>query len=156
MVDYVIVTHEHIDHSNDIRLLDDLHYNASSKYKNYKYDWNCQSYNVDKQEITPHRISWYFDPVTYQTMQILAEKQSGFDDKYNKLYSIDISQRKSIHIEDDIIINLFPTYYETNKNGEFFNHTFGCTFECLTKNGSSKIIGYTSDTSIQRNILMNK
>ena len=147
-VDYVIVTHEHIDHSNDIRLLDDLHYNASSKYKNYKYDWNCQSYNVDKQEITPHRISWYFDPVTYQTMQILAEKQSGFDDKYNKLYSIDISQRKSIHIEDDIIINLFPTCHETNKNGEFFNHTFGCTFECLTKNGSSKIIGYTSDTSI--------
>lgn len=48
-------------------------------------------------------------------MQILAEKQSGFDDKYNKLYSIDISQRKSIHIEDDIIINLFPTCHETNK-----------------------------------------
>lgn len=154
-VDIVIVTHEHIDHSNDIRLLDDLHYNTSINYKDFKYKWNSESYNVNKEERPLHKISWYFDSVTYEMVQILSKKRSGFDKKCNNLYEVNFEQEDSIYVSDDIVVNLFPTCHEVNKTG-FYNHTFGCTFKCLAEDGSNRIIGYTSDTSITEEKVYNR
>ena len=54
-IDAVVITHEHIDHTNDIRILDDLNYNLSSYLRG---------------SINEHKIKWYVDSVTYDICRI--------------------------------------------------------------------------------------
>ena len=150
-VDIVIVTHEHIDHSSDIRLLDDLHYHAAVNNEDYRYKWNSEEYTVDKEKVSTHKISWYLDAVTYDIVQILAKKGSGFDQSCNELFKVDVEKEDEISITDDIKMRIFLTYHEMYKNKEkteFYKHTFGVCFECNSVAGSKRVIGYTSDTSL--------
>lgn len=74
-IDIVIVTHEHIDHSNDVRLLDDLHYNAAASAKENKVSWNDENFALLKSKEPAHKIRWYLDSVTYEDALLLARKK---------------------------------------------------------------------------------
>lgn len=165
-VDVVVVTHEHIDHSSDIRLLDDLHFNASKNHKDQEYNWNPEGFYISKDDKIPHKISWYLDPVTYETVQTFADRNSGFSPLCNILYCVSVDQfeterlkkvfpenrniltHQAIQIGTDIVMQVFPTCHEQKNTRTYFGHTFGCTFECMSKDRQSIQIGYTSDTSI--------
>lgn len=172
-IDIVIVTHEHIDHSNDVRLLDDLHYNASASFKENKVSWNNDNFALSKSEEPVHKIRWYLDSVTYEEALLLARKKSGFDPEYNELYCVGVDKEEiealkkqyngnvqvinseTIKFTDSISVKIFPTRHEQYDIGEekaFFKHTFGCVFECYDKKSEKRAIGYTSDTSLQTDI----
>lgn len=64
-----------------------------------------------------------------------------------------------IRIGPDVIMNVFRTCHETyKKEGEtaFFEHTYGCVFECISQDKDSQYIGYTSDTSLHEDSLYEK
>lgn len=168
-IDVVIITHEHIDHTNDIRLLDDLHYNAARQNMDYEYRWDSELFSIVRGPVRPHRLSWYMDSVTCQMIRVLSEKESGFNPECNDLYCVNIDPFETedlkerfkgyaevisdpiIRIGTDIIMNVFPTSHETYKKDgrtEFFHHTFGCVFECSSRDAERQYIGYTSDTSL--------
>ena len=168
-IDVVIVTHEHIDHTNDVRLLDDLHYNAAKENRDHEYRWDQELFSIVRDSARPHKISWYLDSVTCEMVHVFSEKESGFDPQYNNIYCVnvdavetddlkdkfkgfaDIITARTIRIGSDVVMNVFPTCHETFKeNGktEFFRHTYGCVFECISPDTESQYIGYTSDTSL--------
>lgn len=173
-IDAVIVTHEHIDHSSDIRVLDDLHQNVASKYREDDYNWNKTEFSISRQRIPGHKIKWYMDRVSYEQAVLLSERESGFNSAYNELYCVkanDLGQieyerydkkeikndkENAIKLSDNIRLKVFPTKHEQyKKDGEkfFFNHTFGCVFECYDKFNKKRVIGYTSDTSLQEDMV---
>lgn len=162
-VDIVIITHEHIDHNNDMRLLDDLHYNASKIYYDNKILWDADTGNITSQKTELHKIHWYMDEVSYQIALLLNKKDSGFSTEYNKLYNMGYVVNKSdkgykeINLTPDIQMKVFQTNHELEKKGsgnKFLPHTFGCAFECGDEAGICTQIGYTSDTAYDKNVPM--
>lgn len=174
-IDVVIITHEHIDHSSDMRILDDLHYNAASNYTETIDRWDEEHSAVSRVEKEKHKIKWYMDSVTCEEAVLLAKKESGFDGKYNQLHCINIADEDSLLLEkkfqgyaevvsdrtvkisEEINLHIFRTAHEQYKedgNDKFFLHTFGCTFECGTDIETKRVIGYTSDTSLQEDVYM--
>lgn len=126
----VIITHEHIDHNNDMRLLDELHFSA------VRFDAN-----KDKK----HVIDWYMDKISYTIASDLCANDAGFRKEANRLNCVsagDILELKA----DELKVEFFPTEHIFDGNtGNYRKHTFGCSFNC--KNGLQKqIITYTSDT----------
>lgn len=128
-VDIVIITHEHIDHNIDMRLLDDLNNIVSGD----------------------HKIVWLMDEVSYEVAKIYQKNESGFSEKKNLL--IKINPKKEIELSeydaslkkiDDIInFSFFRTEHIFAKNNVLKNHTFGCRFTFLKDN---RCMLYTSDT----------
>lgn len=159
-IDIVIVTHEHIDHSSDIRLLDDLHYQVASNSKEYAYEWDDNEYSVNKAPIPAHKIDWYLDKVTYDVTRVFQSKNSGFDKRYNELHCIEFSNEeivsKDTNINDDTKVEFFSTsheFYEENSKKDFYRHTFGCVFKCYSNGKLDRSIGYTSDTSMTDSLI---
>ena len=169
-VDVVVITHEHIDHSNDIRLLEDLHYHASVNNKDYEYNWDPDHFSINRDSIPPHKITWYLDSVTCEVAQFFSRKQSGFNPLCNDVYCVNIDETEtellkekflgsaevitasSVQISTDVVLRVFPTRHEQYTEGErteFFHHTFGCVLECISKDSENRCIGYTSDTSVK-------
>ena len=97
-IDVVIITHEHIDHSSDMRILDDLHYNASSNYSEKIDRWDEEHSTVTRVEKEKHKIKWYMDSVTCEEAVLLAKKESGFDRKLNQLYCINIADENTLSL----------------------------------------------------------
>lgn len=172
-IDVVIITHEHIDHSSDMRILDDLHYNVSSNYSEKIDRWDEESRVVTRVEKEKHKIKWYMDSVTCEEAVLLAMKKSGFDRQFNQLYCMNIAGEdplsleerfqgyaevvsdRTVEINKEINLHAFRTAHEQYKedgNDKFFLHTFGCTLECGTDAETKRVIGYTSDTSLQEDI----
>lgn len=172
-VDVVIVTHEHIDHSNDLRLLDDLHYSAASAIRESSICWDEEDFSLNMGKVPKHKIKWYLDSVTYEETVLFSRKSSGFSAQYNEIYciAVDDSDRERleklcengenilvtdmIELSEHVSIKVFPTRHEQfEKDGEkyFYKHTYGCTFQCGDEKGKQISIGYTSDTSIQKEI----
>lgn len=169
-IDIVIITHEHIDHSSDMRLLDDLHYNVASKYFEQIHEWDENRGRVIRAEQEKHKIRWYMDALSCEEAVLFSRKQSGFNSEYNQLYCVNLAEddralleekyegyatiisATDIKINDEIDLHVFGTAHEQYKEDEkwkFFSHTFGCVLECGTDTGSKRRIGYTSDTSLQ-------
>lgn len=135
-VDAVVITHEHIDHNNDMRLLDDL-------ISNVKH-------------IGDKKLIWILDSVSYQMAKIFQENRTGFDDNYNVLYKVnpetddDITESrddslKKLLSQCGVKIDFFSTTHIQNIEDRCFKkHTFGCNFTSI-KDGIK--IAYTSDTS---------
>lgn len=135
-IDIVIITHEHIDHNNDVRLLDDLFANVKRS--------------------DDEKIIWILDDVTYQVAKIYQENGTGFNSNKNVLCKVIPEDHKysatSSEMEVDtmlrnhkISIDFFPTYHiEDKKKKEFRTHTFGCSF---ISDLDMKKVSYTSDTS---------
>lgn len=174
-INVVIVTHEHIDHTNDIRLLDDLHYNAAKQNREYEYGWDSEHFSIVRNSARRHKILWYMDSVTCEMVRVFSKKESGFNREYNNIYCINVDPNETEELKDrfagfaevitdsdiqigsDIRMNVFPTYHESfKKEGktEFFHHTYGCVFECISIDSESQYIGYTSDTSLGNNFLL--
>lgn len=133
-VDAVVVTHEHIDHTNDIRILDDLSYSLL-RYR-------------EKGE-KEHKVRWYLDQVTYGLVKSLQKEGSGFSRKANIIYKVFPEEKVQIHCceKDKIVLKTVPTLHEQIE-GRYLNHTFAAVFEL--ENGEEKRkIFYTSDTKYQ-------
>ena len=98
-IDAIVITHEHIDHTNDIRILDDLNYNLS------KYGKKGET----------HRIHWYLDKVTYGLAKALQAEGSGFLKKTNTIFEIlperqKISHEECCEDEKDVTQNIQKDY----------------------------------------------
>lgn len=169
-IDIVIITHEHIDHSSDMRLLDDLHYNVASKYFEQVHKWDEEHGGISRVEQEKHKIKWYMDVLSCEEAVLLSRKGSGFNRDYNQLYCVsmeddecssleetfrnyaEIISEKDIEINEEINLHVFMTAHEQYKEDgkkKFFTHTFGCVLACGTDAVSKRLIGYTSDTSLQ-------
>lgn len=160
-IDAVIVTHEHIDHTNDIRILDDLNY-------------SLQEY-LEK-ENNNHIIKWYLDSVTYDLVKTLQQRGSGFSKRTNKVYKIDPKKCNLTWEKDggeiikhccepicengiplyhqsncDIIIKVASTIHEkdilnsSHDTTSYLSHTFAIVFE-LKDDYTRRKIFYSSDT----------
>lgn len=172
-IDVVIITHEHIDHASDMRILDDLHYNVSSNYSEKIERWDEKHSAVSRVEKENHKIKWYMDSVTCEEAVLLAKKKSGFDKRFNQLYCINIADEdclllenkfqdyaeivseKNVKVSEEISLHVFQTAHEQYKedgDNKFFLHTYGCVFECGKDAETKRVIGYTSDTSLQNDI----
>lgn len=141
-INVVVVTHEHIDHNNDIRLLDDLHHAV------YKYEENKNR----------RQIRWYLDEVTYKVALLYQENGTGFAKEANVLYCVSPETGKALGetecIEDIVIdeqsrfrLKCFITRHIENKKEKsgFRKHTFGCQFK-FGEGEQSRSLMYTSDT----------
>ena len=159
-IDAVVITHEHIDHTNDIRILDDLNYNLSSYLRG---------------SINEHKIKWYVDSVTYDMLRTLRQNGSGFSSRTNIIYEIKPREQEiaweeklaeitkpgckripeeGIRITEDesALLKIEQTYHERNPvdaegdEESFLKHTFAVAFE-LKKGKEKRKIFYSSDTS---------
>lgn len=159
-LDAVVVTHEHIDHTNDIRILDDLSYSLS-RYR--------------KRGDASHKVLWYLDQVTYGLVRSLQKEGSGFSKKVNTIYKVLPEKHILIHeecCEEDsdmiriveenyneegiviycrakgkIVLKTVPTLHERTEDG-YLKHTFATVFE-LEKGEEKRKIFYSSDTKYQ-------
>ena len=73
-VNAVIITHEHIDHNNDMRILEDLNQSLA---------------RFTKEKDREHKISWYLDEATYSLVEGLQRTESGFNQKTNQIFKLD-------------------------------------------------------------------
>lgn len=143
-INAVIITHEHIDHNNDMRLLDDLHYAV------YKYE----------QDEEKQKIHWYLDKVSYEVAKLYQKNATGFNAAANVLYCVspEVGGIKcGSEVVKDIILGkdtkfrfkCFPTRHieekRKTKKSDFKEHTFGCQFK-LGDGVEEKCLVYTSDT----------
>lgn len=180
-IDAVIITHEHLDHAYDMRLLDDLHYNLASYRNNMRKQWQKDEfeYHIEKDK---HKIVWFLDEISYNQALLFQNSGSGFQKDYNTLICINPKKMNSIPIIDGISLHVFRTAHEERKeaageNGkekigkgkvsneekptkkdekkkEFLKHTFGFVLECVKEKGDMWI-GYTSDTSLKDGVYTN-
>lgn len=142
-IDVVIVTHEHIDHNNDMRLFDDLLSNVK--------------------RIRDRKMIWILDSVSYQMAKLFQENGTGFDDEYCILYQVNpesgniatessTADLESLLSQYRVGINYFPTKHIWDRKKNLKTHTFGCSFISI----EDKIkIAYTSDTSYTPEMVKN-
>ncbi len=169
-IDIVVITHEHIDHSNDMRLLDDLHFNVARKLPKSEFGFNEKNEIEIQVDDNKHIISWYMDKVSCNEAVGLRRNDSGFNERYNHLFCVnpDAEQETELrehfqkdaevltgsmfHMTEDVDCHIFRTAHEqyTQDDKTFYQkHTFGCMLECKKKDGDGRNIGYTSDTSLR-------
>lgn len=146
-VQAVIVTHEHIDHTNDIRLLDDLYYDQRSNYK--------KEISIHPGQEKPP-ITWYLDKVTMEMVNVFKEHESGFTRKEYDFQTISPNDSMHVLFKDDstaIYMHVFPTEHEQlkSKKGEYQEHTFGLKFEFIS-DGLVRTVFYSSDTRYNEKI----
>lgn len=127
-IDAVIITHCHIDHTNDMRLIDDLNHQFQSKR---------------------HTIHWYVDETTYK------DYYHGFDEKINICTIVQTPHLSNeIFINKNISIIPFKTehIFSENKKEEYNSHTFGFVLKLKLATDKYIKIGYTSDTRYYDNL----
>lgn len=155
-IDVVVITHFHIDHTGDIRLIDDLNRNINGVV----YDFE----SVDDEEIykeyykPTHMIKWYVDK---DTGQYYMNRLSSL---INEIKIVEPNENIGIH--EGIKMNTFHTDHvkigkieraqdhsivmnENNmpKVEEYFSDkTFGICLELELKDGNFSRVGYSSDT----------
>ena len=137
-IDLVIITHEHIDHNNDMRLIDDLNATVSNN----------------------HKIVWLMDEVSYNVAKIYQKSETGFSQKSNLLIKIKPQSEKRLWLSDfdgalEKIDNLmqfvfFKTEHIFSRDKVVKDHTFGCRITFLE---DSRCLVYTSDTRYHSGIL---
>lgn len=124
----VVITHEHIDHNNDMRLLDDIHFSVS------RFGTN-----------ETHMIDWYMDEVSYAMALVLQTQNAGFKEEANRLHCVQVGD--SIELKTgELNVDFFPTkHIRMDGTDGYKKHTFGCCFHCIN-DIQERIITYTSDT----------
>lgn len=123
-IDAVIITHFHIDHTNDMRIIDDL---------------NQQFKKID------HYIDWYIDKATYATLY------HGYAPELNRHHIIDSSLfGTNVKINEDISFAPFKTLHiieEEKPSIVYNNQTFGIILNLTSQDKCNLKLGYTSDTT---------
>ncbi len=147
-IDIVIITHFHIDHTNDIRLLDDLNRSINHNLKEFgseeEYNKYCCKHNHKF-----HKIKWYVDSDTAQNLM------PNLNPLINEIQIIENSHfNEPIHLSDDIELKPFQTnhvqinYYDGDKiKTRYKNNTFGITLKLKKVDNDYVVLGYTSDTA---------
>lgn len=74
-----------------MRIIDDLHYNASSQRLERQTRWDETHFTVSRQQDEKHKIKWYMDATTCEEAVLLARKGSGFNRQFNELFCINTS-----------------------------------------------------------------
>ena len=135
-INAVIITHFHIDHTNDMRIIDDLNY----------------QFNKGKEIPT---IKWYLDETSHDTLY------KGFCEETNTPTVITTDKFGSdISIYEGIVLRPFHTNHVKNRDrsikteGVYKTDTFGFTLDC-TVDGNRFRVGYTSDTSYHAELIEN-
>lgn len=155
-VDAVIITHEHIDHNNDIRILDDLNQSLS---------------RFTEKKDREHKIIWYLDEASCGLVEGLQRTESGFRQKTNDIFklkpnldkvfkqsssddgrvyweeqTIPLAEGLVLYEQDDIkiILQISNTEHEM-RNDKYLRHTFSVKL-VLTRENVVRRIYYTSDT----------
>lgn len=133
-IDIVIVTHNHIDHNHDIRILDDLN----------KSCW----------KETNHVIKWYIDKFTYDSSCYFLDDFSmlGATAKSNIVTVGKCCQK--YNVTDSIELQLFPTFHMETNTG-YRDDTFGVRIELYDKNKHISTLSYTSDTKYEKSLESN-
>lgn len=130
-INAVVITHEHIDHNNDMRLLEDLHFSV-------------MRYEEQLGEET-HTLNWYLDKVSYDIALTLQKNEAGFRSEANKLYCVNADCSYELS-EKKLFIETFETQHIWDKNNKKYNdNTIGCRFICINE-GQKRTMVYTSDT----------
>lgn len=129
-IDIVIITHEHIDHNNDMRLIDDINATVSDS----------------------HKIIWLMDQISYSVAKIYQQSETGFSERYNDLIEIEPKRefRLSDYFDDSILVKYDALAFSFFRTEHIFlsdkmpkQHTFGCRFTFLDED---RCLVYTSDT----------
>ena len=120
-IDAIIITHNHIDHTNDMRILEDL---------NHQF------------QPPRHIISWYIDSMTNDLLY------RGFNPNYNACKIINSSV---FNIEEKVTDSISFTPFKTehiisNNPGDYDENTFGMVLKLNVPSKPPIKIGYTSDT----------
>lgn len=134
-IDYVIVTHNHIDHNHDIRIIDDLNKNI---WKNKK-----------------HVINWYLDSSTYEFSKVFLEDFSSTDNKACNIIEYEKLKLKPITL--DLIfcrLTFFPTEHIMIDKSTYSKDSFGIKIEfCSDDKRIQTTLSYTSDTHYNDNLV---
>jgi len=132
-IDIVIITHDHIDHNHDARLLIDMAYQL-------KGDKHIQWY-VDAG--TAKYLEMYLEPELLDTVHVVSATSLSLEDsgclRFNEYIVLKAFQTKHI---------LSPnTRSKGNGEYEYSDRTFGIQLELTSRFSGTYRIGYTSDTS---------
>lgn len=133
-IDIVIVTHNHIDHNHDIRILDDLN----------KSCWKEAN----------HIIKWYIDRFTYDSSCYFLDDYSmlGSSEKCNIITVGKCNQKYNVN--DYIKLQLFPTFHMETNSG-YRDDTFGVRIEFNDNKNHICKLSYTSDTKYEKSLESN-
>ena len=128
-VDIVILTHYHIDHTNDMRIIDDMNYQIQERGKK-------------------HILYWYMDHTTHSMLY------NGFDENINKDTVVEKDMfGDRIAIRENILLAPFKTIHvkdykkSDSTHSTYKDDTFGFVLELTDEYGDKVKIGYTSDTT---------
>lgn len=133
-IDIVIITHDHIDHNHDARLLVDLAYQLKG--------------NLGK------HLQWYVDAETAKVLEIYLGEE--LLDTLHVISATSHLMKESgcLHLCDHIVLSPFRTKHillsnpSTQSGGaKYSERTFGFQLELSSETSSAYRIGYTSDTS---------
>lgn len=130
-IDFVIITHDHIDHNHDARLLVDLAYQL-------KRDKHIQWY-VDTE--TAKLLEMYLEPELSDTVHMVSATSPSLEDSGR------------LRLNDRIVLKTFQTKHIPNATyagsgkSKYSDRTFGFCLELTGRSSSIYRIGYTSDTS---------
>lgn len=121
----VVVTHEHIDHNADLRLLEDLISATWSLRKN------------------KNKVKWFLDPVTYSVVENYQKFESSFQKEQNEIINIeDNLAEDKIKLSDQLAISYFRTFHIPIKDSEEYEKR---TYGIIVFLDQHKMM-YTSDT----------
>lgn len=139
-INVIIITHNHIDHNHDLRILDDMN---KCLYRHQK-----------------HNIDIYLDNETYNASKFFLLDFSTINkiNENNKCniikYKDETTDVKHFKINDDCFLTIFPTYHIENKKEDekrqFSASSFGVKLELYQNKILSCTLGYTSDTSYDK------
>lgn len=130
-LDYVIVTHDHIDHNNDLTAIMDIKYQCTSSVG------RTSGLSQKETDWVRRGIKYYIDPATEAHFQ--KDMQENKCDREVFAKGLTKSQLKSLKISPDVELRYFATEHVKNQD------TYGIVLE-LHDGSKSKQIGYTSDT----------
>ncbi len=154
-IDIVIITHFHIDHTNDIRLLDDLNRSINHKVKDFDSEEEYNVYrSISKHKY--HQIKWFVDSDTHQHLM------QNLNPLINDIHILNESEfNVPINLSESIEFLPFPTQHVQvdhleagNIRSKFKNNTFGFKLRLkdLTQDKYA-VFGYTSDTAFFGDLL---
>lgn len=132
-IDIVIITHDHIDHNHDMRLLVDMAYQL-------KKDKPIQWY-VDSE--TAKLLEMYLEPELSNTVHMVSATSPSLEDSGR------------LRLDDHIVLRTFQTRHILSSNAtcegsgkcKYSDRTFGFCLELTGISSGIYRIGYTSDTS---------